>query len=101
MLEQITSAPPANMLGLLWIVVGALAVAVAALWKRLSERNKEISELHRQRSQMETCWRRDIREHAEALAEAARAAEITSNAFQKAIEALRNKPRTPFDGSGK
>lgn len=106
MLEQITSAPPADMVGLLWAVVVGLLLAVAQLWRLNGQKNKQISDLHsetakrisclyRQLLETQAAWREAERRHAQEMFEAAKAAEITGNAFQKAIEALRKKPGGP------
>lgn len=103
MLDQIASTPPRDMVALLWVVVAGLSVAVAALWRMNGQKNKQISDLHsetakrisclyRERLQTEAAWREAERRHAQEMFEAAKAAEMTGNAFQKAIEALRTKP---------
>lgn len=106
MLEQITSAPPADMIQLLVAAVGGLSAAIVALWLVNRQLNKQISDLHsetakrisclyRQLLETQTAWREAERRHAQEMFEAAKAAEITGNAFQKAIEALRKKPGGP------
>ena len=106
MLEQITSPPPADMVSLLWAVAVGLLLGLATLWRQIGIKNKQISDLHseisnrtsclyRQLLETQTAWREAERRHAQELFEAAKAAEITGQAFQKAIEALRRKPGPP------
>lgn len=95
MLEQITTEPPASIEALLWVVALALAVAVGALWRMNGAKNQQITELYQQLFQTQTEWREAERRHAQEMFEAARAAELTGQAFQKAIEALRSKPKPP------
>lgn len=106
MLEQITSTPPADMVALLWAVVGGLLLAVVQLWRLNGQKNKQISDLHfeigrrtsclyRQLVAVQEAWREAERRHAQEMFEAARAAEITGNAFRAAIEALKKKPGGP------
>lgn len=106
MLEQITSTPPADMVALLWAVVVGLSLAVVQLWRLNGQKNKQISDLHsemskrtsclyRQLLETQTAWREAERRHAQEMFEAAKAAEMTGNAFRAAIEALKKKPGGP------
>lgn len=103
MLEATT---PADMIRLLVAAVGGLSAAIVALWLVNRQLNKKISDLYsetakrisclyRQHMETQAAWREAERRHAQEMFEAAKAAEITGNAFQKAIEALRKKPGGP------
>jgi len=106
MLEQITSTPPADMVALLWAVVVGLSLAVVQLWRLNGQKNKQNGDLHsemnrrisclyRQLVETQTAWREAERRHAQEMFEAAKAAEMTGNAFRAAIEALKKKPGGP------